>query len=168
MTVYSVYEPPVADETDVATRADKIAFVKDGFSWVALVVPALWLIYQRMWIELIVFLFVITAVQWGFGTSTEGAAAGGWVTLALTVLFAFEANDLRGWALERRGYRFAAIASGRDRYEAERSFFDGWLPKQARPPHAVQPMQKAGRGDNAPPPVQASDSDDVIGLFPRA
>jgi len=165
VTVFSVYEPPVGEETDAAARADRIAFVKDGFSWVALVVPALWLIYQRMWIELVIFLVVVAAVQWGFGTSTQGVEAAGWVTLALTVLFAFEANDLRGWALERRGYHFAAITSGRDRYEAERSFFQSWLPQQARQTQTAPPPQKKASRAATP---QAGDGDDVIGLFPRA
>jgi hypothetical protein len=166
VTVYSVYEPP-ADDTDVEERASRIAFVKDGFSWPALIVPALWLIYQRMWIELILYLVVVTAVQWAFGTSSEGVEAAWWVTLGLTVLFAFEANDLRGWALRRRGYNFYAVASGRDRYEAERSFFTAWLPEQeAR--CRTQPTQKVARPVPMPASAQRNDGDDVIGLFPRA
>ena len=49
-------------------RADRLAFVKDGFSWPALFVPLLWLIYHRMWIELIVLGLVYLALRSAFGT----------------------------------------------------------------------------------------------------
>ena len=38
MTVYSVYEPP-SEAPDLMQRADRLAFVKEGFSWPALFVP---------------------------------------------------------------------------------------------------------------------------------
>jgi Protein of unknown function (DUF2628) len=53
--VYSVYEPRT-EAADLTARADRLAFVKEGFSWIAFLVPALWLIFYRMWLELIVFL----------------------------------------------------------------------------------------------------------------
>jgi hypothetical protein len=111
VTVYSVYEPS-AQPADSALRADRLAFVKEGFSWIALLVPALWLIFYRMWIELIVFVLGFAALQWAFGTSEQGQRLFGWVSFALCVLFAFEANDLRSAALERRGYRLVGVAGG--------------------------------------------------------
>jgi len=168
VTVYTVYEPP-GDEADLELRAAKIAFVKDGFSWPALFVPALWLIFQRMWLELIVFLVVISGVSWAFGTEDPGRGLGGLLSLGLTVLFAFEANDLRGWALQRRGYRFAAVASGRDRMEAERSFFTAWLPEQERAARRHAPSARPGAPkDKTVAPTRPSAGDEVIGSFPRA
>jgi hypothetical protein len=167
VTVYTVYEPPGGDEADVATRAEKIAFIKEGFSWPAFFVPVLWLIFQRMWLELIAFLVVIGGVSWAFGTEDPGKELAGWVVLGLTVLFAFEANDLRGWALRRRGYQFAGVASGRDCYAAERSFFEVWLPQQRRAMPPVPPAQKSLASRGAKPP-RGGDGDEVIGLFPQA
>jgi len=172
VTVYTVYEPP-GDETDLAARAAKIAFVKEGFSWPALFVPAFWLIFQRMWLELIVFLVVILALPWLFGGGEHGQEIAGWATVALTVLFAFEANDLRGWALQRRGYRFAAVTAGRDRMEAERTFFTAWLPEQQRAARRLAPPAMTGAPSGAPKdkalvPTRQSGGDEVIGSFPRA
>jgi len=63
VTVYSVYEPPFeADGLD--DPADGLAFVKDGFSWPALLLPGFWLIYQRMWIELIAFVALLGLLGW--------------------------------------------------------------------------------------------------------
>ncbi|MGH6736488.1 MAG: DUF2628 domain-containing protein [Methyloceanibacter sp.] len=166
MTVYSVYEPASGDE-DVVARADKVAFVKDGFSWPAFFVPALWLFYHRMWIELIVFLIVFSVLPWVFGFDQQGEQLFGWVSLGLITLFAFEANDLRGAALSRRGYRLAGVAAGRDRIEAERSFFTAWLAQQ-QTPRSPEPPRKAARGGDAPSPKRGGEGDEVIGLFPQA
>ncbi len=62
MTVYSVYEPPT-QAPDLAERADRLAFVKEGFSWPALLVPLLWLLYYRMWIEFILLVLVYVGLQ---------------------------------------------------------------------------------------------------------
>lgn len=167
MTVYSVYEP-ASDDKDVEARADRIAFVKEGFNWPAFFVPVLWLIFQRMWLELIVFLLVIAALPMLFGIEEFGRQVTGWATLALTMLFAFEANDLRGWALQRRGYRFAAVTSGRDRVDAERSFFAAWLPEQERPRRLVPPTGTKIAKGAAITPTRPSGGDEVIGSFPRA
>jgi len=165
VTVYTVYEPPEGADDDTLARADKVTFVKDGFNWVAFFLPAFWLLFQRMWLELIAFLVLIVGVQWLFGPGESGRQVAGWVTLGITLLFAFEANDLRGWALRRRGYRLAGTVSGRGREAAERSFFTAWLPQQERPVH---PLVRRGQTP-APPAVaqRSADADAVIGSFPR-
>ena len=164
VTVYSVYEP-AREEDDIATRAEAIAFVKEGFSWLALFFPLLWLLYYRMWIEFAAFLAITIGLEWAFGGSAEGAEILGWIGLAITVLFAFEANDLRTAMLERRGYRFAGIATGRDRIEAEHSFFTAWLRQEARPSRPVPPAAKITPG--AARPASRGGAGDVIGLFPQ-
>jgi hypothetical protein len=166
VTVYSVYEP-AHDVSDVETRADKIAFVKEGFSWPALFVPALWLLFYRMWIELIIFLVLIGGLQWLLGGDRQGAELAGWVMTAISVLFAFEANDLRGAALARRGYRLAAVAIGRDRDEAEEQFFRTWLPQQSRSPSLPGQRSTAKHGGDAPAPIAGGEGEEVIGLFPK-
>lgn len=168
VTVYSVYEPP-SDDADTQARAAKVAFVKDGFNWPAFFVPLLWLIYQRMWLVLLAFLVVIAAVPLFFGADEAGREIAGWVTVGLTILFAFEANDLRGWSLERRGYRFWGVVSGRDRTEAERAFFTAWLPEQSRAARRVVPPP-AGTAVKAAAitPTRPAAGDEVIGSFPRA
>jgi hypothetical protein len=169
VTLYSVYEPR-AEAPDLIERADRLAFVKEGFCWPALLVPAFWLIYQRMWVELGVLVVVVAALQWAFGFDPATQALFGWVSLALIFLFAFEANDLRVAALKRRGFTLAGIAAGAGRDAAELAFFRSWLPQQSR----VRETESSGaaeRGrEQAPQPVppRSGSSDEVIGLFPRA
>jgi Protein of unknown function (DUF2628) len=164
VTVYSVYEPRT-EAADLGARADRLAFVKEGFSWIAFLVPALWLIFYRMWLELLVFLVGFGSLEWAFGTSEQGKTLFGWVSLGLFILFAFEANDLREASLERRGHRLVGVAHGRGRSEAELSFFHAWLPeqeKQARAPERAVERREAG----SLPTSARGESEDVIGLFP--
>jgi hypothetical protein len=167
VAVYSVYEPP-NEARDLIERADRLAFVKEGFSWVAFFVPLLWLVYYRMWVEFLLLLAVYVALQWAFGGEPQGQALAAWISLGIGVLFAFEANDLRTMALERRGYRLAGVASGHGRTEAERLFFSSWLPRQqARPAKPIAPSAEPPRGPETAAPDPRSEGEEVIGLFPR-
>lgn len=167
MAVYSVYEPP-NEARDLTERAERLAFVKEGFSLVAFFVPLLWLIYYRMWVEFLLLLAVYLALQWAFGSEPQGQALAAWISLGIGVLFAFEANDLRTMTLERRGYRLAGVTSGRDRIEAERVFFNTWLPQQkARPAKPIAQSAGPPRGAEMAAPDPRSEGEEVIGLFPR-
>jgi hypothetical protein len=167
VSVYSVYEPP-GDAPDLASRAERLAFVKEGFSWPAFFVPLLWLIYYRMWVEFVLLVLVYVALQLAFGTDSQGQSLVGWIGLGISVLFALEANDLRTSSLERRGYALAGVASGRSRTEAERAFFTAWLPRQAKAAREVERRPEPRRAvEGAAPTRPGAESEEVIGLFPR-
>ncbi len=171
MTVYSVYEPS-KETPDIEARADALHFVKEGFSWLAFLVPVLWLIYCRMWIELVVFIAILALVQLISGGGQEaGAQFAGWVTIAISVLLGFEANDLRSAALERRGYRLIGVAEGRGRTDAELSFFKTWLPLQRKQPRPERPPEgpvERQREGEAKRRTTLGEGEGVIGLFPQA
>ena len=164
MIHYSVYEPSPS-ASDLVERADRLAFVKDGFSWPALFFPAFWLIYHRMWIELVILLGVLAGLQFAFGGDSQGAELAGWVSIAIAIVFGLEGNDLRAAALGRRGYRLAGIASGRDRSTAELSFFRAWLPQQAKARRAPEPDSE--RHGQVAAAAMGGEGEEVIGLFPR-
>ena len=166
MTVYSVYEPPVP-APDLTERADRLAFVKEGFSWPAFLVPLLWLIYYRMWIEFVALVLVYIGLQLSFDPDSQGHALTVGASFAIAVLFAFEANDLRAASLERRGYRLAGVASGRDRIDAERSFFGVWLPQQVKPVRDPAAPPEPRRESEARTLLPRGEGEEVIGLFPR-
>jgi hypothetical protein len=167
VTVYSVYEPG-KEASDIEARADALQFVKEGFSWPAFLVPVLWLIYCRMWIELVAFVAILALAQLISGGGQEaGAQLGGWVTIAMSVILGFEGNDLRTAALERRGYRLIGIAEGRGRTDAELSFFKTWLPLQRKQPRTQPPTERQREGD-VKRPTTLGEGEGVIGLFPQA
>jgi hypothetical protein len=166
VTVYSVYEPP-AKAPEVLVRAEALAFVKEGFSWPALLVPGLWLLFQRMWLELVLFVVLFVVLGWLLGQSDQGKGLFSWISLGIVVLFAAEANDLRRAALERRGWREVGVAVGQGREAAEFSFFRSWLPEQERSSRDWPLAPDAPRQAEVSPRKPGGESEEVIGLFPQ-
>jgi hypothetical protein len=161
--VYSVYEPPEAPP-DPVQRGERLAFVKEGLSWAALLVPPFWLIYHRMWLELLVFVLLMVGLEWGLASNTSAQAVAGWLTTALSLLLALEGNDLRAAALTRRGFQFAGVGIGRTRVDAELAFYRSWLPQQEERQQRDSVVERRG---GQPPLAAGGDGEEVIGLFPN-
>ncbi|MDE1172852.1 MAG: DUF2628 domain-containing protein [Parvibaculaceae bacterium] len=148
-------------------------FVKEGFCWPALFVPALWLLFRRHWLVLAGFLLF----SFGLTRITADEPTFGFIIFIVQILIASEANDLRRWKLARHGYSLVGVAMGHGIDEAEWSFFhkyDG--PLETR----VPPAPSSGGGKpgwrphlperwhrRKPEPAPPHDLD-VVGLFPRA
>jgi len=158
MTVYTVLEPEPTG--DPAADADRVVLVREGFSWAALIVPALWLLWHRLWLVLAGWLVVVVAVE--SAAVAVGDPLPTIAAVALAVLFAFEANALRRWTLQRRGYRFVGVVAGAGRDECERRFFATWLIGRTLSP----PAPPAGSWTTAA--AEGPAGRPVIGLFPTA
>jgi hypothetical protein len=127
LLTYTVHEPsnPPADRMD---RAERLVFVKDGFSWMAALFTPIWLIVHRLWWPLLGYA-ILTGVVLRLGASLDSDWAG-LASLALHLLIGLEADTLRRWQLDRRGWRTVGSVSGRTAAECERRFFETWLPTQ--------------------------------------
>lgn len=169
MAIFTVHAPPAADGA-AADPAD-LVFVKDGFSWPALLVPPFWLIWRRLWLTLLIWIAAVV------GLSILGGLAGADASTAVTILFAFwfalEANGLRRWTLERRGYVLVGVVEGRRLEEAERRFFaeagvEASTPVATSAPSPVagasRPSQSATPPSQSPPPPRSEPG--IVGLFP--
>jgi len=129
MLTFTVYEAP-RPQADRIDRAERLAFVKDGFSFAALLFAPLWLIMHRLWWPLLG--YVLASGMFELGRMAL-PSLGGWLSLALGalhLLIALEASTLRQWGLERRGWRMLGTVSGRNAAECERRFYEAWLPTQ--------------------------------------
>ena len=125
MKTFTVHEP-AEPASDPLKRADQLVFIKEGVAWLALFFPVIWLLVQRMWLVLVLFILAaigISAAVTSIGADQQIAA---WATIALGVLLAFQANDLRRWKLDRKGYRMVAAVAGNSRDDCERRFFADW------------------------------------------
>ncbi len=142
MLTFTVHEPP-NPPADRIERADKLVFVKDGFSWLAALFAPLWMLVHRLWWALLGYVLVLVALRsmQEFGVFNESTT--GLMIFALNLLVGFEADTLRRWALDRKGWQMLGSVSGRTVDECERRFFDGWLPSQ--------PIIKSS-GDGTSPP----------------
>ncbi|MDJ0930373.1 DUF2628 domain-containing protein [Breoghania sp.] len=161
MTVHMVMAP--TPSSDAQSDAKDVVFIKDGFNWPAFFLAVPWLLIRGRWLVLVGYLIVAIVV------AGLGALIGGLRTIvgriALSLLFALEANGLRRWTLEQRGWTFIGVAAGANRDEYEARFFSDWSG-----PVEVLPQTPSTSGTPARTPVfrAATPSDEVIGLFPEA
>ena len=130
MVVYTVYEPPRVS-SDRIDRATELVFVKDGFSWLAAVLPAVWFLVKGLWLELILFLIGAAVLTWGIEVSGAAAEMSGILLLIAQIVIGFDAGLLQATALERRGWRLVGTVTGHDSDQAERRFFETWQPGEA-------------------------------------
>ena len=154
MTIYTVLAPP-AKAGPAGPDPDRFVFVKEGFCWPALYMTTPWLVWRRMWLVLLGYLVaavvIISLVEWVDGP----------VVWLIHVLFGFlvalEANNLRRWTLERRGYRLIGVAYGANVREAEFRFFAFWVASPDRQPSPEPPTPVA---------TGPAETSEVVGFFP--
>jgi len=155
MKIYTVHLPPA--DSPYASDPVRTELVREGFSWGAFLFAVPWLLINRMWLMLVV--YVVAMISLGVAAETLGGPVPELAILLLHIYFATEANQLLRWRLARRGWRFAGVTGGGTYAEAEiRAFADG--PVGHRP---VQPFS-----DVVPrAAVQPRATADVVGLFPE-
>src|SRR2546421_9483607 len=129
MRTYTIHErpDPAADRVD---RAEGLVFVKDGFSWAAALFAPIWLLVHRLWLPLLGYVVVSGAFQLPRLLVTFDQRWLGLAAFALNLLIGLEADTLRRWGLERRGWHTVGTVTGQTAAECERRFFDAWLPAQ--------------------------------------
>jgi Protein of unknown function (DUF2628) len=164
MSVYTVHEPP-SRAGAAASKVERFAFVRDGFSWWAFLFAPLWMLRHRMWLVLIGYVVVAAAIEIPVRLSGAPAIAASLIGILLGLLVGFEAGTLRRFTLNRRGWKNLGVVSGADLEDAERRFFDAWLRRTNSPP-GVPHVPTPGPASAAPirrgPP-----GSHVIGLFPE-
>jgi len=126
VVAFTVHEPPYPPASRLE-RAEELLFVKDGFSWFAALLAPIWMLVNRLWLALLIYLLVVGAIAGGL---TALGVAPIWITLvdiAINLMVGLEADSIRRWTLRRRGWRQIGAVSGRNTSECERRFFDSWL-----------------------------------------
>jgi len=158
MAVYTVFEPP-ARTGNAAERAERIVFIRDGFSWSAFLFGPVWLLWRRLWLVLVLYAALTTLVYVGLRYAGVGAVGQGLVGFLIALLVGVEAATLRRFTLARKGWRELGIVIGDDLESAERRFFDAWVAGQAE-----RTLQASAPATVLRPPAHRAD---VIGLFPE-
>jgi len=161
MTVYTVYEPPAKGGGSSLTRAERIAFVPDRFTWSAFLFAPLWMLWHRLWIVLVGYGAASVALSLALRYAGVGSNARTFALVLFALLIGFEAAGLRRWTLALNGWREVGAVVGEDRESAERRFFDRYVSLET-----TREME-AALATPPPPPVASRDATDVVGLFPQ-
>jgi hypothetical protein len=171
MPVYTVHAP-TTDAADLRAT-DRFVFVRDGFHFWALVFGPFWLIWNRLWLALLAWVVIVSALEWGvvkLGGSRLGVAG---IDIAIAILMGLEASSLQRWTFSRRKWRQLDVVVADDEEAAERRFFDRWtsgrrwtgydplsVDRGGPPPTRDIPGQRFSE----PPPLPQGG---IIGLFPE-
>lgn len=99
------------------SRSEQAILVRDRFSWPAFLVPPLWLLWHRLWLEAV----VAIAVMGGLSIVGEMAGmglAGSLMGLLVSIYVGLEGQAMRIAALCRRGYTQWGVVEGGNAEEA--------------------------------------------------
>ncbi len=141
MAIYVVMEPPGPTGSEVETGA---VFVRDAFAFLAFLLPPLWLLWHRLWIEAVLAFAVATALT-ALGEIAGFGLAGGALSLLVSLYVGLEGAALRLYALRRRGWHEWGVVEAASLDDAEIRYLDGEEPSAAaavetRPAVATLPM----------------------------
>ena len=137
MASFVVMEPPVRGERDAV-------IVRDGFHVFAFLIPFVWLLVHRLWIEALI--AAVVALGLGFAGSYAGFTAAPALSLLVSLYVGLEGASLKLAALRRRGWREWGVVEADNRTDAETRYIAEAYADQAVDEHP------------APPPVLASAS----------
>jgi Protein of unknown function (DUF2628) len=164
MAVYTVHEPPARAGT--APEPERFVFVRDGFSFAALLFGPLWMLRHRMWLVLLGYAVVVAGLGFVLHLRAPAAVASiVWTLFAL--LLGFEAGTLRRFTLGRRGFQPMGVVVGDDLELAERRFFDAWIRKDSPTKDSSSAAGPVGAPALTPPLRLPHATSDVLGLFPE-
>ncbi|MDP3898431.1 MAG: DUF2628 domain-containing protein [Mesorhizobium sp.] len=145
MASFVVMEAPAATDGDRA-----VVYVRDGFHFLAFLVPPLWLLWHRLWIEAaLAFALMLALSALGSVAGVGGAAPT--LSLLVSIYAGLEGSALRIAALRRRGWREFGVVDADNRDEAEiKHLYAGDMagapePEFERPPPAAAPSFAAAR-----------------------
>ncbi len=166
MSVYTVHEPPLR-ASEAAPNPERFIFVRDGFYFWAFLFSALWMLWHRMWLILLVYVAVVAGIETALRYTGVSRPLLAFVGLLIALLVGIEAATLRRFKLARRGWKNVGVISGDNLEDAERRFFDAWVRRAS----GASPEPSAAPPAPPPPPSspmpRTPSAPDVIGLFPE-
>lgn len=113
MAAYVVLKGPADSE-----GGDKLAFVRDGFTWLAFLIPVLWLLWHALWIEATLAV-AATLLLSALGEWSGLGVYASLLSILVSLFFGLEAASLRVRALTRRGWQEWGVVEAARLDEAE-------------------------------------------------
>ncbi|AYG64603.1 MULTISPECIES: DUF2628 domain-containing protein [unclassified Rhizobium] len=124
MASYLILTPPGApNRSEVSDRyRDGTRFIRDGFSWKALLFPTLWMLFHRLWLYAVA-AFLLQGFALELMRQPGFFAAGAALLLGVHVLAALEGPHAISDRLVGRGWKVGDLVSARDLATAEEIHF---------------------------------------------
>ncbi|MCK0206798.1 DUF2628 domain-containing protein [Starkeya koreensis] len=162
MAVWTVFEPPGADEAATTLRwAEGFVFVPERTAWSALLLAPLVLLRHRLWAAFIVYALVQAGVAAAVFALDLGSSALA-LLLVANLAVAVQLAGLRSAKLAARGYEEAGTVVAPRLDAAEQRYFDARLAA----PRSTASTHSTVRATGSYPLRRAEPA--VLGLFPEA
>ena len=147
MASYVVMLPPGGSPEQ---RLEQAVFLRDGFSWLGFLVPPLWLLWHRLWLEAVL-AFLAMALFSGLGEALSLPVAGGLLGLLVSLYVGLEGQAMRAAALRRRGWQDWGVveADRADTADLRYSFAATQETVAAEPAVTIVPAAAAPRSTQA-------------------
>lgn len=159
MKTYLVFEPAGGRTPEAAER---VVFVREKFSWAALLFAPLWLLLNRLWLAFVFWCAAAALIGVGlYGLGWKSIAAET-AYLLPSLIVAFESAMLKQFKLVQKGYRETDVVFAESLEAAERRFFARWKKPSARAVFSPPPAPPAATLPEAAPAANS-----VLGLFPQ-
>jgi hypothetical protein len=152
MAIYTVHVP--RDPVDPREFVERCEVVPDGFSWGAFFLGPLWLLWNRLWFALALWI-VAMALLW-FGTARFSPVALLGLAFLVECLLGLEGNSILAAALRRRGLILTDIVTANRSDAAERIYFRRLARKRPAGSAAARPVASAA----------SAERDEFVGLSP--
>ena len=114
MASYVVMEPP----SGTGRGGERAVLVRDGFRFLAFVLPAAWMLFNRLWIEALL-VIAVTMTLSVFGAAAGLGKAAPALSLIVSLYAGLEASALKLAALRRRGWREWGVVEADSAADAE-------------------------------------------------
>lgn len=144
MASYVAMKPP-----GLAEGAERAVLIRDGFSFLAFLVPPLWLVWHRLWIEA-AFALAASMALTALGEVVGFGLTAPLLSLLVSLYVGLEGSAIRVAALSRRGWTDLGVVVADDAADAEARLFTGITTlteaapapssRLARPPASARPL----------------------------
>jgi hypothetical protein len=123
----AIYTFHVKGDPDPSSIVDRTVSTREGFSWAALFLGPLWLVWHRLWLALLIWVAAQVAI-WAFVVWLfPGFPLTGLLQVLLAIAIGTEGSHMRSAGLSRRGYVPVDVLSAPSAEQAERIFFERGL-----------------------------------------
>ncbi|MBW8638330.1 DUF2628 domain-containing protein [Hoeflea sp. WL0058] len=156
MTSYVVLTPPEASRFD-----EGAVFIRDGFAFIALILPFLWLLWHRLWFHAAVVLLVSVGLAIASGGLPQWDLLFVLASLLVSVYVALEGNAMRIAGRERRGWTCRGVVDAPDLATAEEIYFAGMEQSSL----SERPPERAPLPPTQPLPRKSTSSGPALGLL---
>ena len=108
---------------DGVEKDDETVLIRDGFAWLALVFPLIWLLWNRLWFATLMLLLLSVAIAAAIAVFPDQSLIFTAASLVVSVFVALEGNGWRIGKKERLGWTFRTVVEAPDRATAEEIWF---------------------------------------------